>query len=68
MNKTVVIEGMMCKNCERHALEALKALNLDVEVSLEEKKAYIKNALVDDEKIIAAIEEAGYEVKEIVNG
>lgn len=67
MNKTVLIEGMMCNNCRRHAEEALKGLGLDVTVSLEDKKAYIKNSAVNDETIIAAIEEAGYEVKEIIN-
>ena len=68
MNKTVLIEGMMCKNCERHAKEALEALGLDVTVVLEEKKAYIKDTAIDDESIINAIEECGYEVKEIING
>lgn len=68
MNKIVTIEGMMCKNCERHAKEALEALGLDVKVSLEDKKAYITNCAIDDQKIIEAIEECGYEVKEIING
>ncbi|MBR0461225.1 MAG: cadmium-translocating P-type ATPase [Erysipelotrichaceae bacterium] len=68
MNKTVEIEGMMCKNCERHVKEALEALGLDVRVVLEDKKAYISETSLDDETIIGAIEDAGYEVKEIVNG
>ncbi|MDO4500491.1 MAG: copper-translocating P-type ATPase [Erysipelotrichaceae bacterium] len=67
MNKTVLIEGMMCKNCERHAKEALEALGVDVKVVLEDKKAYITNTVIDDQAIIDAIEECGYEVKEIVN-
>jgi len=67
MNKTVYIEGMMCKNCERHAKEALEELGLDVVVSLEDKKASIKNCNIEDKIIINAIQEAGYEVKEIVN-
>ena len=68
MNKTVSVEGMMCKNCERHVKEALEALGLDVKVVLEDKKAYISETSVDDETIIKAIEDAGYEVREIING
>ena len=68
MNKTVCIEGMMCKNCEKHAKQALEALGLDVKVVLEDKKAYIKNTSIDDKTIIEAIEDAGYEVSEIING
>lgn len=67
MNKTVKIEGMMCQNCVRHAKEALEALGLEAEVSLENKAAYIKNTAVNDETIIKAIEDAGYEVSEIIN-
>lgn len=67
MNKTVLIEGMMCNNCRKHAEEALKALGCDVSVSLEEKKAIIMNSAVDDETIIKAIEDVGYEVKQIIN-
>ena len=67
MNKTVTVEGMMCKNCVKHVKEALMALGCDVEVSLQDKKAYIKNTSLDDEAIKNAIEEAGYDVKEIVN-
>ena len=68
MNKTVLIEGMMCKKCEAHALEALQGLGLEAKVSLEDKKAYIANCKVDDDTIIKAIENAGYEVSQIING
>ncbi len=67
MNKTVTVEGMMCKNCVKHVKEALEALGCEVEVSLEDKKAYIKNTAIDNQTITDAIENAGYEVKEIVN-
>ncbi len=67
MNKTVLVEGMMCKNCVRHVQEALSALGCEVMVSLQDKKAYIKNTSLDDETIKNAIEDAGYEVKEIIN-
>ncbi len=67
MNKKVYVEGMMCKNCVKHVKEALEALGCEVEVSLEEKCASITNTSLDDETITKAIEDAGYEVKEIVN-
>ncbi len=67
MNKTVTIEGMMCQNCRKHVENALKELGADVTVSLEEGKAYIKETVLEDDVITSAIEEAGYEVKEIVN-
>ena len=66
MNKIVTIEGMMCKNCVKHVKEALESLGVEVEISLEDKKAYLKNTSLDDETIKEAIEDAGYEVKEIV--
>ena len=66
-NKVVIIEGMMCKNCVKHVKEALESLGVEVEVSLEEKKAYLKNTSLDDETIKGAIEDAGYEVKEIIH-
>ena len=68
MNKTVAIEGMMCKNCEAHALKALQALGADVRVSLEDKKAYLTNTTLSDDDIKKAISDAGYTVTEIVNG
>ena len=51
---------MMCRNCKKHVEEALEKLNIDFEVSLEEKKAYIKSEIEDD-RVIKAIEDAGYE-------
>ena len=68
MKKTILIEGMMCQNCQRHVKEALERLGLEVEVSLEDKKAIINNCSLDDETLTKAIEDAGYEVKEIING
>ena len=67
MNKTVLIEGMMCKNCVKHVMDALTGLGCDATVSLEDKKAYIKNTSLDDETIKDTIEELGYEVKDIIN-
>ena len=67
MNKTVLIEGMMCKHCQKHVEDALKEIGCDVEVSLEDKKALIRNTSVDNDTIIKAVEDAGYEVKQIIN-
>ena len=58
--KVFNVEGMMCRNCKKHVVEALEKLNIDFEVSLEEKKAYIKSEIEDD-RVIKAIEDAGYE-------
>lgn len=58
--KVFNVEGMMCKNCKKHVEESLEKLNIDFEVSLEEKKAYIKSEIEDD-RVIKAIEDAGYE-------
>lgn len=62
--KTVIIEGMMCERCVSHAKKALEALGTDVNVSLEDGKATL-NTTATNEEVINAIEEAGYEVKEI---
>ena len=58
--KVFNVEGMMSKNCKKRVEEALEKLNIDFEVSLEEKKAYIKSEIEDD-RVIKAIEDAGYE-------
>lgn len=65
MNKVVYIEGMMCERCKKHVEDALKNLSLEAEVNLQEKKAIIRNTSIEDPKIIEAIENSGYEVKEI---
>ncbi len=67
MNKTLVIEGMMCMHCRQHVEDALKDLGCDVRVSLEDGKAYIKDTAIADDVLTQAVEDAGYEVKEIVN-
>ena len=58
--KVFNVEGMMCRNCKKHVEEALEKLNIAFEVSLEEKKAYIKSEIEDD-RVIKAIEDAGYD-------
>lgn len=69
MTKKVFIEGMSCGHCVMHVEEALKELQgvSSAKVSLEGKVADIElSADVSDEKIKAAIEDAGYEATKIV--
>lgn len=68
MNKIVTIEGMMCNNCAKHVQDALKALGCNAKVVLEEKKAYLTDTNLTDEQITLAIDAAGYDVTEIING
>lgn len=65
---TLTIEGMMCMHCQKHASDALNAIEgVSAEVNLEEKKAYIKaDREIDDAVFKKAIADAGYEVTEIV--
>ncbi|MBQ6477978.1 MAG: heavy metal translocating P-type ATPase [Erysipelotrichaceae bacterium] len=67
MNKTVLIEGMMCMHCVAHVEEALKNLGADVKVSLEEGKAYLEDTALSDEQIREAVTDAGYTVTGILN-
>ncbi|MGI6079959.1 MAG: heavy metal translocating P-type ATPase [Candidatus Avilachnospira sp.] len=70
MKKEIGIEGMMCQNCVRHATNALNSVPgvSEVNVSLEDKKAYITaEDSVTDDMLKAAISEEGYEVTEIKN-
>lgn len=65
---TLSIEGMMCMHCQKHATDALNAIEgVTAEVNLEEKKAYVKaDRDIDDETFKKAIADAGYEVTEII--
>ncbi|MCI8287507.1 MAG: heavy metal translocating P-type ATPase [Lachnospiraceae bacterium] len=65
MTKIMTIEGMMCGHCTgrvQKALEAVEGVSA-VTMSLEEKTATVElGAEVADEKLTAAVSEAGYEV------
>ena len=68
MKKVVKIEGMMCQHCVAHVTKALQGIEgvTEVEVNLKKKSAtIILNAPVQDEAIVNAVTEAGYEVKKI---
>lgn len=68
MKKTVHVEGMGCQNCVKHVKEALEGLDgvASAEVSLETNTAVITLTKdVADTAIIAAVDEAGYDVAKI---
>ena len=65
MNKTMIIEGMMCSHCTGRVEKALSAIDgVDkVEMSLEDKSAVLSlSKEVDDKVLTDAVTEAGYEV------
>lgn len=69
MKKKIMIEGMSCGHCVGHVNEALKEVSgvISVEVNLGEKNAIVELAHeVSNDQLIAAIDEAGYEVVEII--
>lgn len=63
--KTIKIDGMMCERCVAHVKKALEKIGTNVEVSLKENKATLETD-VEDKFIREVIEEAGYEVEEIL--
>ncbi len=68
MEKSLKIEGMMCPRCVAHVEKALQAIDgvCAVEVNLKKKTAAVKiDKEVADETFVAAIAEAGYEVKSV---
>ena len=68
MKKTLKVEGMMCQHCVAHVTKALSGVDgvASVDVNLKKKTAVVELAVeVSDETLIAAIVEAGYEVKKI---
>lgn len=69
MKKTIKINGMNCMHCVKAVKESLgevKGIN-KVEVSLENKQAIVNlENEVSNEQIIEAIDDAGFEVIEII--
>lgn len=68
MRKKITVEGMSCKHCIAHVREALEELGgSEVTVSLDTKTAAADfSESVTDDSIKAAIEDAGYDVTEII--
>lgn len=68
MQKVLKIEGMMCNHCVAHVTKALQAIEgvSEVSVDLKKKTAVVQTTVeLADETFVAAITEAGYEVKKI---
>lgn len=68
MKKVLKIEGMMCMHCVKHVEDALKGVAGvgKVEVNLKKKRAEAELlGEVSDEELIAAVTNAGYEVKSV---
>src|SRR6185436_4558348 len=68
----VSVEGMSCGNCARHVTEALQAVPgvASARVALENKRASVRWAAgttPDEGALVAAIAEAGYEGKPLVD-
>lgn len=65
MAETIVfnVNGMSCDHCVHAVTSAVKELEgvSDVTVSLENKSATVTGERIDVSKVIAAIEEEGYE-------
>jgi Cu2+-exporting ATPase len=68
MEKTIVIEGMMCGHCENAVKKALEALDCvkTAQVSHKDGTAVVSlNENVDDSVLVKAIEEKDYKVVEV---
>nr|WP_314278400.1 heavy metal-associated domain-containing protein [uncultured Peptostreptococcus sp.] len=70
MKKRLVIEGMHCENCAKGLrdilLEDLEGVDI-LEISLEGKYADIEiNSSISDEDLKNAVEELGFELKDIL--
>ena len=68
MKKTLLVEGMMCQHCVAHVTKALQSVQgvASVEVDLKKKTALVElNEAVENETLVSAVAEAGYEVKKI---
>lgn len=62
---TLVVTGMMCEHCKMRVAKAIEVLPeiAHVDISLTDGKTTIEGNNLDEEKIKAAIKEAGYDVK-----
>lgn len=68
MKVTLKIEGMMCAHCEKHVKDALEKVEGVVSAEANHKKKCAVVTLekeVNSELLVAAVKEAGYEVKEV---
>jgi copper chaperone len=67
MKKLLSIEGMSCAHCVAHVEAALSGIQgvSSVQVDLAAKSAVVMGDSMDDERLKAAVADAGYEVTAI---
>ncbi len=60
--KTYLVEGMLCKNCQKHVENGIKNISgiKDVIVDINNGQVRIEGENIDSEKIREAIEKSGY--------
>jgi copper chaperone CopZ len=64
MKKTIIIEGMSCEHCEMHTKKELEKIDgiISAEADADLGQAVVEmEKEVAEEKLKAAVEEAGYE-------
>lgn len=69
MEKTMIIEGMMCQHCEKRVkdtLEAIAGVKEAIPSSKQSNAVVILEENVDDSVLKTAVENQGYTVKEII--
>lgn len=67
MKKVLHIEGMTCGHCQARVEKALNALDgVEAKVNLDEKQAVVTSTgKLDEDALVHAVEEAGYEVTSV---
>ncbi len=65
MEKILEVQGMTCEHCKAKVEKALEEIEgvEEVKVSLFKKQAKVKGENLEDEKLVKAVEEAGYKAK-----
>ncbi|MCW2956229.1 MAG: hypothetical protein JWO69_1098 [Thermoleophilia bacterium] len=65
IEKSYVVDGMTCGNCERHVVEEVEQVPgvAGVDVDLATGRVTVRGTDVDDASIRAAVDEAGYVVR-----
>lgn len=65
MEKILEVQGMTCEHCKAKVEKALEEIEgvEEVKVSLFRKQAKVKGENLEDEKLVKALEEAGYKAK-----
>jgi copper chaperone CopZ len=68
MEKTALIKGMSCSHCATRVAKALNKIDgVEATVDLESRTAKLHlSKKISDEKIKAAVDDAGYEVTDII--